>query len=658
MPGIDALLSSSDEDDLPSERSERIHSSSHRPSVGGIKLTPMRRMTDPELRGLRPPGLDTQDDEGSPRSPASIEMPIPGTLFEPEGVDTGGVTAASVQSSVASWTQGTSGGSRSARRRVTDGDSVGLEGTQRSALSFPSTFSGSRRYRNMPGLVRLLHFDMLDLSNVQLPSNCSLPTRLDIRTTWSNGLVSITSSTSTGNHQSRWVSPSAKPSSVGRPLSAVPEIYPDSPQDSHGATSGRMRRAPGAEGGSGGMAGYNWSHSSRTPSSTGSVASIESGELDHDEVKHSDLNRGYIMTSQRTAVDKALPASALLPAVWRCIGRIVPQLRGMMRQTRVSMALVMAMSAIGLEAGDLWEARRKLRRHLQVAAAEQRWGGPSTGGSGKRELREESAFKDLRDTVASRATVLQHHTAALGYLLVPSSSSPDGLPKEEDVLALLKEVKVARIRASAKIALGLRRPLPALSSSFALSAKPVLGLPVLSLRLSKTQTLPSAITSPEHPIAEVGFQLGDLCDQDDNADAYIPGAPSAKATAALGQLEHSVLVYSHQASHKDGAEMTILRPEVSHPAPTGPEDVQGRKLRYLASFKEMTERVRKGRHRQLAASPATTSIDKWASPAPHKPAGGVTALPVRKPKGGMKARRRAQAQIDESKWKKTSALLA
>ena len=45
---------------------------------------------------------------------------------------------------------------------------------------------------------------------------------------------------------------------------------------------------------------------------------------------------------------------------------------------------------------------------------------------------------------------------------------------------------------------------------------------------------------------------------------------------------------------------------------------------------------------------------------------GIPALPPRKkkhasnpkPKGGMKARRQAQAQVDEKKWKATSRLLA
>ena len=51
------------------------------------------------------------------------------------------------------------------------------------------------------------------------------------------------------------------------------------------------------------------------------------------------------------------------------------------------------------------------------------------------------------------------------------------------------------------------------------------------------------------------------------------------------------------------------------------------------------------------------------SEAPAAPA-GIPALPARrkkqasKPRGGMKARRQAQAQVDEGKWKATSRLLA
>ena len=123
------------------------------------------------------------------------------------------------------------------------------------------------------------------------------------------------------------------------------------------------------------------------------------------------------------------------------------------------------------------------------------------------------------------------------------------------------------------------------------------------------------------------------CSPDGDA-AIIPGAPSAEVEAALEQLEVSALIHSQD-----------------------PETVDERSQRYLSSFRElMSERACKIKGASFASGSTCPPAMKAA---PNKPAGGLMELPARrKPEGGMTARRRAQAQVDEAQWRKTSSMLA
>ena len=141
------------------------------------------------------------------------------------------------------------------------------------------------------------------------------------------------------------------------------------------------------------------------------------------------------------------------------------------------MALVEAMSAMTLEAGEVWEARRQLRTaaaeerrqrgdgrsssaihpsgtssHQGAAVqnqrdvAKERWqqqgdGGPTTAIHSSSHLG--VGVGKQRDVAAARSASLLQHVASLRELF---RTAPKGQPKEEDVMALLSDVKAACIR--------------------------------------------------------------------------------------------------------------------------------------------------------------------------------------------------------------------
>ena len=167
MPGINCPSSSDEDDDnsdCPARTSEWIHSkrkgegvAAHRGTMVGQDLARRRRATDSDIPLGRPrPAFDSPsgEDPDSPRSPASIMMPT-GALHCFEDGD--GVRYASggpgeagplpVQPRGTSWTQGTSSGSRSVKRRATEGDgTVEVGGAERSSASLPVLVApGSRR---------------------------------------------------------------------------------------------------------------------------------------------------------------------------------------------------------------------------------------------------------------------------------------------------------------------------------------------------------------------------------------------------------------------------------------------------------------------------------------------------------------------------------
>ena len=148
---------------------------------------------------------------------------------------------------------------------------------------------------------------------------------------------------------------------------------------------------------------------------------------------------------------RGLPAasSPTLSAVRRSIGQIEPQLQTMLRQTRISTALVAAMSAISLEAGAAWEARQRLKRLLKITAAEARWqlgDANNVGGSAyavpATPSRQSTGTEKQRSMAAAQSSTLLQHMASFRDLF---QSAPDGQPEEEAVLALLGNLKrVAR----------------------------------------------------------------------------------------------------------------------------------------------------------------------------------------------------------------------
>ena len=295
----------------------------------------------------------------------------------------------------------------------------------------------------------------------------------------------------------------------------------------------------------------------------------------------------------------------LLPAAWRSIRKAVSQLQAMLRQTRVSMALVMVMSAISLEAGDVWEAKRGLkRRQPQVPEQGNSEGATSTNAT------------ELAQQYVARATSLVQHVASLRELF---ASSPSGLPEEAAVMDLLSRLRVARIQATAREVLRVRQKRlqgPAASSAsvsdsnkqelVGASLRLALGLPSLMLKRKA-----AARSVDPDPSAEAR----PLPDEDPWKEPWkdelgAAGAPSAAAAATLAQLE-------------------------------------SRAQRYSLGFEALAASRRAARRQQRSAAAAAVS-----GPA------GIPALPSRRPKGGMKARRQAQAHVDCEMWKKSLQSLA
>ena len=128
-----------------------------------------------------------------------------------------------------------------------------------------------------------------------------------------------------------------------------------------------------------------------------------------------------------------------LTSVWSSIQLVVPQLKAMQAQQRTSMALIKVMSAITLEASDVWEAER--------------------------------------------VESLCRHLAALQELL-----SSDTLPEESAVLGVLSDLKVSRIRTMAKAALSYKQLKATAKKGVSnLTFRSALGLPSLQLRKKETK---------------------------------------------------------------------------------------------------------------------------------------------------------------------------
>ena len=295
----------------------------------------------------------------------------------------------------------------------------------------------------------------------------------------------------------------------------------------------------------------------------------------------------------------------LLPAAWRSIRKAVPQLQAMLRQTRVSMALVMVMSAISLEAGDVWEAKRGLKRRQ-----------PQVPEQGNSEGATNTNATELTQEYVARAASLVRHVASLRELF---ASSPSGLPQEAAVMGLLSELRVARIQATAREVLRVRQRRlqgPAIASATApnsnkelvgASLRSALGLPSLMLRKRRAA---ARSVGPDDPSAEACPLPGEEPSTDGKDELGAAGAPSAAAAATLAQLE-------------------------------------SRAQRYSLGFEALAASRLAARRQQRSA--AATAV---SGPA------GIPALPSRRPKGGMKARRQAQAHVDCEMWKKSLQSLA
>ena len=456
--------------------------------------------------------------------------------------------------------------------------------------------------------------------------------------------------------------------SFGRPLTAIPEVV--SPRGASSLLTSRRAVSPLLLGGS----------RSSTPSSVERPPSLDWGD---GEI--TPCEEGAVGGPQRPVAAAASGASSLLPAVWRGIGQVVPQLRAMLRQTRVATALVMVMSAISLEAGEVWEARRRLKRLLKVTAAEERWqlqSGGDIGGSAAvvhttdvhTSSQQGADIQKQRDTAAARSASLLQHVASLNELFL---SVFDGQPEEEAVMALLNELKVARIRTAAREAFGIRQQRLSVQPAGTRPApvKSALGLPSLALRKRVAPPKASASSSEASlgPPTEADKELpASITAGGSEEDLLAPSSAAAAATAAiLGQLESRALLYSRAFESFSARFFNAAATAASAAAGGGAESLEvavaqqqqqmeSHASRYLAGFGAVSRRFASRQLQLAAGSPGPPPAEAVVA-APL----GIPALPPRKkkqskpkPKGGMKARRQAQAQVDVKKWKTTSRLLA
>ena len=307
---------------------------------------------------------------------------------------------------------------------------------------------------------------------------------------------------------------------------------------------------------------------------------------------------------------EAASSSPQLPAIWRGISQVVPLLRAMLRQTRISTALVMVMSAISLEAGEVWKARRQLKQLPKVVAAGERSqrDDESDGdgnevptffhmssqqlASGDKTQRDRRGTEEEQQRASAQLASLLQHVASLRQLFL---SAPDGQPEEAAVMALLSDLKASHTRVAATedpSAASRRRRPPRLlvpSSSTAATAAILGQLELQALRY---------LRAPEYYSTRFNTAAGAIA-------AATSGAMPLKVAVARHQ--------KHQQVSEFHAEEYLARLGVAlHGAPPRPPPLQP------------------------MAMPAIT----------------------RRAPGGMKARRQAQAQVDEGKWEATSGLLA
>ena len=364
--------------------------------------------------------------------------------------------------------------------------------------------------------------------------------------------------------------------------------------------------------------------------------------------------------------------ASALPAVWRSIGGVVSQMKAMQQQVNVSASIHKVMSAILTEAAEVLEAKRKIKEDLA---------------KGDHKLEAELGASIARVKLGNRLSQLRHQIAKLQELM--ASEMP---PSEREVLEVLNDLKVSRIKTIAAAALTFNR----LKSQAAdkglravekdcktptevkgikdLTFRSARGLPSLQLRRREHKAGDEGVDGlsgsggvsgmPTQISADILEQIEARASRYSSVfSAYALAHASRQASLPRQQLEQLSPIgipslpnqrkinSSRETGEKSKIAGTHTAPE-SLPMRINPEiqeQVLARALRYSDSFSAIALRhaSRQASFLRQAAGPSTDH----QAPAPI----GIPSLPKKRK---MRSRQRAQAQVDEATWKASCSVLA
>ena len=347
-----------------------------------------------------------------------------------------------------------------------------------------------------------------------------------------------------------------------------------------------------------------------------------------------------------------------LPAVWRSIGGVVSQMKAMQQQVNVSTAIHKVMSAILTEAAEVQEAKRKIKEDLV---------------KGDHKLEAELGASIARVKLGNRLSQLRQQVTKLQELM--ASEMP---PSEREVLEVLNELKVSRIKTIAAAALtfsrlksqaadkGLRtvdknnKTPTEVKGSQDLTYRSARGLPSLQLRRREPKAGGEDVDglSGSGGVSGMPAQISaDILEQiEARASRYSSGfsayalAHASRQASLPRQSARQIspigipsLPKQRKIKHDRRTESLSM-----HMTPEIQEKVLARALQYSDTFSAIA--LRHATRQASFLRPTGPSADHQAQ-API----GIPSLPKKRK---MRSRKRAQAQVDEATWKASCSVLA
>ena len=315
------------------------------------------------------------------------------------------------------------------------------------------------------------------------------------------------------------------------------------------------------------------------------------------------------------------------------------QMKAMRQQIWVSSAILKVMSAISVEVADVQEARRKIKKDLAKE---------------NHKLEAELEASVARVQLDNRLHGLRQQVVALQELLASGS-----ILSEQEVLHILSQLKVSRIRTMAAAALSYNRQKPKADKGIRTPVvKSALGLPSLLRRKSanvenvadtERPTGESVVDSPQHTSADLEQIMARASRYSSGFSAFasrrqasLIQKPVAKRAAPIGipSLPRRQPEMKSRGAISSAIERGIVF-AASHMPPEVHEQVLARALQYSGSFSAIALR-----HASRQASFLQQTAVRVAAPI------GIPSLPKKR-----KMRQRAQSQVDEAAWKASCSVL-